>query len=56
MSVCAELTKLRRKKILVQIWIQIHNGFGYVICVLMPNEAFAMLFVTRYHMFHSVNN
>ena len=34
---------------MTQIRIQIQNGFWYVICVVIPNEARVMLFVTRYH-------
>ena len=56
MFVCAKLTKLQRKEILTQIRIQIQNGFSYVICVVIPNEALVMFFITKYHTFHLVNN
>ena len=43
MFLCAKLTKLQRKENFDTIRIQIQNGFWYVICVVIPNEAPVML-------------
>ena len=52
----AKLTKLERKEVLTQIRIQIQNGFSYVICVVIPNEALVMFFIIKYHTLHLANN
>ena len=54
MSLCSKLTKLGRKENFDTSpdpdpeWL--------LICVVIPNEARVMLFVTRYHTLYLVNN
>ena len=56
MFLCAKLTKLERKENFDTNPDPDPEWLSYVICVVMPNEALVMFFITKYHTFHLVNN